>query len=371
MRRTLIVDWLDKYGGAERVIASLQNAFRFETMYALVNIMKPVDLKKITSNAKVEIITTPLQIFANFFRFFFFLFHYFISKIKVDRKFGTIISSSHAIAKGVVKSDKKQLHISYFQARNFKYIWDDAGLYFGKTRFIFQQLISYLQKIDYKQAQRPDFIISNSHFVKNWVKDKYHRDSVVIYPPVDVQQFVLQVQKEDYFVAVGRIVAYKRFDLIVEAFNQTNEKLIIIGDGPELKKLKKKARSNICFTGYIDAKTVHQYISKAKGFLHIGIEDFGIAPIEAQATGTPVIAYNAGGIKETVLHQKTGILFQEQTAEALLEAIALFETMNWNYEAIHHHVQFFATDRFEKELLSFVEKCEMEASQDVLKHRKR
>ncbi|HLW63064.1 MAG TPA: glycosyltransferase [Flavobacterium sp.] len=368
MKRTLIVDWLDKYGGAERVITSLQNTFGFETIYALVNTMKLTDIKKITSNFNVTIITTSLNIFGNFFRLFFFTFHYFITKIKVSKNVDTIISSSHAIAKGIVKSNPKQLHISYFQARNFKYIWDDADLYFGALRFFLQPLISYLRKKDCQQAQHPDFIISNSHFVKNWVKEKYDRDSVVIYPPVDLKQFVLQTKKEDYFVAVGRIVAYKRFDLIVETFNQTNKKLIIIGDGPELKKLKKKARSNIHFTGYIDAQQVHHYISKAKGFLHIGIEDFGIAPIEAQACGTPVIAYNAGGIKETVKHLETGVLFQNQTPEALLEAIDLFETMDWNYETIHHHAQFFSTERFEKELLSFVENCEKETFRNVSEH---
>lgn len=358
LKRILAVDWLDKFGGAERVIANLEKTFGFTQIYSLTNVMKPRDLNKITGGKPMVITTTFLQVFREFFRLFFFTFHYFISKIKIDPSAKTIISSSHAVAKGVSKASENQLHISYFQARNFKYIWDDAPLYFGKFLFLVKPLIKYLQKIDVKQAQKPDFIISNSKFVKQWVKEKYNRDSIVIYPPVALEDFPLKIQKEDYYVAVGRIVAYKRFDLIVDAFKKSNKRLIVLGDGPELNKLIQNATENIEFKGFVDSSTVQHYISSAKAFIHIGVEDFGIAPIEAQSCGTPVIAFKAGGILETVLDGKTGLFFEEQTKESLLKAIQTFELKTWDSKAIHLHAQTFSESRFSNEINNFVCQCE-------------
>lgn len=356
MKKALVVDWLDKYGGAERVLASLQNAFDFDEAYSLVNVMKENDLEKIFSK-KQKINTTFLQKAQKHFRLLFFLFHYFASRIKMDADVRLIVSSSHAVAKGVKKSSANQLHVSYFQARNFKYIWDETDLYFGKIKVLFNPLISLLRKIDVKQAQQPDYIIANSKFVQNWIQKTYHRESVVIYPPVDLSQFTLHAHKEDYLVAVGRIVAYKRFDLIIDAFNALGSKLIVVGDGDQLHKLKKKAKSNIQFTGFLDSSDVNRIISKAKAFVHIGIEDFGIAPIEAQACGTPVIAYNVGGISETVIDSKTGILFDKQTKESLIAAIDEFEKISFDFDEIRNHALFFSKERFESEIKTYVSKC--------------
>ncbi len=353
MKKALVVDWLDKYGGAERVLTSLQNVFQFNETHALVDIMKKNDLKKIFPD-NYSIKTTLLQKFGRYFRAFFFTFHYFTSKIKVDKDIDLIISSSHAVAKGVKKSSVNQLHISYFQARNFKYIWDEVDLYFGKATFILKPIINLLRKIDVRQAQRPDFIISNSKFVQNWVKQTYNRDSVVIYPPVSLEHFTFCDAKEDYYVAIGRIVPYKRFDLVVEAFNMSTKKLIIIGDGDQLSKLKSIAKPNIQFTGYLDSAEVNKILSKAKAFIHIGLEDFGIAPIEAQACGTPVIAYKAGGVLETVINGKTGILFNEQTTASLITAIHEFETKTFNLSEIRNHAFTFSRERFEAEMKAYV-----------------
>lgn len=354
MKKALVVDWLDKYGGAERVLTSLQNVFQFNETHALVNIMKENDFKKIfPENYHVK--TTFLQKLGNYFRLFFFVFHYFTSKIKVDKDVDLIISSSHAVAKGVKKSSDHQLHISYFQARNFKYIWDEVDLYFGKAVFLLKPLINLLRKIDIRQAQRPDFIISNSKFVQNWVKQTYNRDSVVIHPPVSLEHFTFCDAKDDYYVAIGRIVPYKRFDLVVEAFNQLDKKLIVIGDGDQLPKLKSIAKPNIQFTGYLDSAEVNKILSKAKAFIHIGLEDFGIAPIEAQACGTPVIAYKAGGVLETVINGKTGILFNEQTPASLITTIDEFENKAFNLSEIRNHAFTFSKERFEAEIREFVE----------------
>lgn len=353
MKKALVVDWLDKYGGAERVISSLQNVFQFQKTYGLTDIMKKDDLEKIfPKDYKIQ--TTVLRFLGTKFRWLFFTFHYFISKIKIDTDTQLIISSSHAVAKGIKKSNSTQLHISYFQARNFKYIWDEVDLYFGKSKPLFYPLIKLLRKIDVQQAQRPDYIISNSKFVQEWVQKVYHRESVVIYPPVDLSQFNLNVNKEDYFVAVGRIVAYKRFDLIIDAFNILGRKLIVIGNGDQLLKLKKRAKENISFTGYLDSTQVNEIISKAKAFIHIGIEDFGIAPIEAQACGTPVIAYKAGGIVETVLDGKTGILFEKQQVSSLIDAVKKCDSFLFDYEEIRGHAMQFSKENFCKNIREYI-----------------
>lgn len=355
MKKALVVDWLDKYGGAERVIASLENVFSFEKTYTLVNVMKENDLIKIYKNKKRDIIETPIRFLRNNFRFLFFIFHYSINKMVVDKDISIIISSSHAVAKGIRKSSKEQLHISYFQARNFNYIWDDSKLFFGNFRFLFEPIFSILRRMDVKQAQNPDVIVANSNFVKQWIKEKYNREATIIYPPVDLSNFFLVEEKENYYVSVGRIVSVKRFDILIEAFKDLDFKLIIIGNGDNYEALKKRASSNVLFTGFLESNQVNEYISKAKGFIQVGVEGFGIAPVEAQACGTPVIAFGKGGVLETVINGKTGVFFKEQTADSLKEAINLFETLKFNPKEIREHALQFSKERFESEIKAFVD----------------
>jgi glycosyltransferase involved in cell wall biosynthesis len=355
IKKALIVDWLDKYGGAERVITSLQNTFQFDEVFSLINIMKPEDVKKIFQSNETSINQTKLKYFKHKFRILFFLFHHHINKIKISEDTELLISSSHAVAKGVKKSSKNQLHISYFQARNFKYIWDDVDLYFGKSYYLLIPVIYLLRKIDRKQANRPDYIIANSKYVQDWIKKIYNRESNVIYPPVDVKTFKLEKNKDDYYVTAGRLVPYKRFDIIINTFNKNGKKIYIIGDGTEKVKLQNISNSNIIFTGYLDSNKINNLISKAKCFIHAGVEDFGIAPVEAQACGTPVIAFGKGGALETIINGKTGLFFKEQTIPSLLEAIHTFETMQFDAKSIRDNALTFSKERFEKEIKEFVE----------------
>ncbi len=354
MKKVLVVDWLDKYGGAERVISSLCNVFSFEKCYVLINIMDKKNTAKVFSNQSIPVQETGLKYFGSKFRYLLLLFPFIIRNIKIEKEVDVIISSSHAIAKGIRKSRKDQIHISYFQARNLKYIWSDYKLYFGKLRYLFYPLILLMRKSDVRAAQNPDYIISNSNFVKEWVKKTYDRDSVVIYPPVDLSNFKLEENKEDYYVAVGRLEPYKRFDIIVKAFNKTNKNIIIIGDGTVLKDLKNIANKNIKFVGFLESKEVFHYISKAKGFVHAGIEDFGIAPIEAQACGTPVIAYGFGGVLETIIENKTGVFFREENDESLLEAINVFEKIDFCYKEISKNAERFHKSNFETQINKFI-----------------
>lgn len=354
MKKALVVDWLDKYGGAERVIAAFEKIFSFDITYTLVNIMEQENLKKIYPKGTEVLKETKLKKLNKKFRVVFFTFQHFVKTIKIDDEVDLILSSSHAVAKGVRKSNSKQLHISYFQARNFNYIWSDYKLYFGTFRHLLYPMVHFLRKEDIKQGQNPDYIISNSIFVQDWVKEKYGRNSTVIYPPVDLEPFSLETEKEDYYVAVGRLVYVKRFDIAIKAFNKSGKKLIVIGDGDQARYLKRMASANIVFTGFLDSSEVHRFVSKAKAFIQTGVEGFGIAPIEAQACGTPVIAYGRGGVLETVKEGLSGVFFEDQSVESLSHAISVFETTSFDAQTIRDHALRFSTDRFEKEITSFV-----------------
>lgn len=356
MKKILVIDWLDKFGGAERVIASICAIITFDKCYALVNVMSPQNIKKTFSGQSIQTKESILKYTGKRFRHFFMFFPFIIRKIKIPKDVDLIISSSHAVAKGIRKSRNNQIHFSYFQARNQKYIWSDYKLYFGKMSPLIFPIISYLRKLDVRDSRNPDYIISNSEFVKNWIKEVYGRDSHVIYPPVDLSNFPLKSRKENYYVTVGRIEPYKRFDLIIEAFNINKKKLVVIGDGTQLKKLKKIAGDNIEFTGYLDSEKICEYISTAKAFVHAGMEDFGIAPIEAQSCGTPVIAYGFGGVLETVIEDKTGIFFKEQNPESLLMAIEKFEQLNFEPQLISKNAERFKKTNFETELKNYIAK---------------
>lgn len=356
MKNVLIVDWLDKYAGSERVIKSLHNIFNFTECYTLVNIMIEQDLNKTFENNLPRLYSTKLSILGNKFRYLLPLFPYFTKSIKLNKNSDLIISSSHAISKYVTLD--KTLHISYFQARNLKYIWEEQDLYFKGFKKIFKVFIPYLQKFDLQASKRPNYIIANSHFVKDWIKKTYNRDSVVIYPPVEVEDFIFEIDKDEYYVTVGRLEPYKRFDLIVDVFNKLkNKRLIVIGDGSQKEYLKSISNDNILFTGFLEQKEVNKYISKSKAFIFAGIEDFGIAPVEAQACGTPVICLGRGGTKETVIDMQTGVHFMEQSIESLLDAIGKFEANADKFDPsiIRNNALRFSKERFEKEIKEFVE----------------
>ncbi len=356
MKKAIIIDWLDKYGGTERVIAKLNQIFLFDEVYTLTNIMKKEEFLEIFPQKNIQVHDTFLRNLKNKFRFLYFIFFWIINRMKVSPEIDYFISSSHSIAKGVTKSRKDQIHISYFQARNSNYIWDEVDLYLGKSKYLFYPLLLILRKIDVKQAQKPDYIISNSKFVQQWIKKTYNRESIVIYPPVNFENFELVKHKSDYYVIVGRMASIKRFDVVIKAFNQNKKKLIVIGDGEKLDDLVKLSTSdNIHFFGFLESQQVGEYISKAKAFIQVGVEGFGIAPLEAQACGTPVIAYAKGGVLETVIDRQTGVFFNEQTEKSLDFAINEFEQLQFDQTLMRNHALSFSQEVFEKKMRDFVE----------------
>lgn len=273
-----------------------------------------------------------------------------------------VLSSSHAVAKGVL-THSSQVHICYCHSP-IRYAWDlyhqyirEAGLSKGLKGMIARTMLHYVRMWDYTTANRPDHFIANSAYIGRRIRKVYNREATVIYPPVDVESFALTPQKENFYLAASRLVAYKKTDIIVEAFaRMPDKKLIIIGEGPDISKLKAKATPNVTLLGYQPFAVLKDYMQRAKALVFAAEEDFGIIPVEAQACGTPVIAYGKGGATETVLNGETGILFQQQTASAIEQAVRRFEQIapNFSPQAIRQNAERFSQDIFREQIKSFI-----------------
>ncbi|NEO79390.1 glycosyltransferase [Moorena sp. SIO4G3] len=285
-------------------------------------------------------------------------------------EYNIILSSSHAVAKGVLTSPQ-QLHICYCHTP-MRYAWDltfdylrSSSMGQGFPGLITRYLLHRLRQWDVITANRVDYFIANSHHTARRIWRCYRRRAEVIYPPVNIERFPFQEEKEDFYLTVSRIVSYKQVSLIVQAFNQLGYPLVVIGDGSDLAGIRNLAHKNVKFLGFQPNQVVEQYMAKAKGFVYAACEDFGIALVEAQACGTPVIAYGAGGALETVLDIRqhldsgTGLLFPEQSSEALIEAMETFETLagKFNREASRLNAAKFAPNIFADRYLTFLEKC--------------
>ncbi|MBE9125159.1 glycosyltransferase [Coleofasciculus sp. LEGE 07092] len=286
------------------------------------------------------------------------------------RDYNIILSSSHAVAKGVLTSPQ-QLHISYCHTP-MRYIWDLTFDYLGSSRMgrglqgaMTRYLLHQLRQWDVLSANRVDYFIANSLHTARRIWRCYRRQAHVIYPPVNVDRFPFQAKKSDYYLTVSRIVSYKQIALIVQAFNQLGYPLIVIGEGAQLQEIRQLAKPNVQVLGFVTDAEVERYMAEAKAFVYAACEDFGIALVEAQACGTPVIAYGAGGALETVHDIRkhpdrgTGLLFQEQTPVALIEAVKTFEASSaaFSPEQIRLNAAKFAPEIFSDRYLTFVERC--------------
>lgn len=269
-----------------------------------------------------------------------------------------VLSSHHSVIKGII-TNPETLHICYCHTP-MRYAWDLYHLYIAKDdvkewqKPLIPWLMNYLRTWDRVSADRVDEFIANSNHVARRIKKYYRREATVIYPPVETSRFIPTGDKEDFYLMVGRMVAYKRHDLAIEAFNKNGKDLIIIGDGPERSRLENKAKQNIKFLGRQPDNIVVNYLQRCKLFIFPGEEDFGIAPVEAMACGKPIIAYKKGGVLETVKEGITGIFFPEATSDSLNEAILLSEKVTWSSEQIALHASLFSQERFNKEIISFI-----------------
>jgi glycosyltransferase involved in cell wall biosynthesis len=365
VKTAFITDWLDKYGGAERVVTAINEIYEFDYYYAYANKMNPELQNKTFGNRDVQVVSSNLlSLFKYNFRILMPLFPYIIKKFNEQTRHNAIdlvLSSSWAMSKGYRSGN--ELHICYLQARNFKYVWEEADLYFKGPLKLVSFIKGYLQRFDLKYALNPDYLISNSNFVKNWVKEKYKRDSVVIYPPVDVEDFYISNTIGDYYITVGRLEPYKRFDIVVEAFTQNKKKLIVIGDGTQLNYLKSIAGTNIEFTGYLEKNKIKDYLSKSKAFVFAGVEDFGIAIVEAHASGIPTLVFSGGAANEIVTLEN-GLCYDKQDSESLNTKLVDFENQFffYNKNKIRESSLKFSKDRFKCEMKTYIDSLKLKYS---------
>ena len=287
------------------------------------------------------------------------------------REYNLIISSSHAVAKGVITSPD-QLHISYIHTP-MRYAWDQMNVYLKNSsykkfriNFILGVILQNLRQWDYISSARIDKLIANSNFTSRRIKKYWGRDSEVLHPPVDTKKFSPTKSRGRFYLSVSRLVPNKRVDILIKAFNALNLPLIIVGDGPEKKSLKEIAKNNIKFTGVLDNNELKKLMEECRAFVYAGIEDFGIAPVEAMAAGAPVIAYGKAGILDTVncVSSKnkipTGLLFNNQSDRDLMECINFFEEkklwLEFSSEDINLWSKNFSIDNFKTKFSNFINK---------------
>jgi glycosyltransferase involved in cell wall biosynthesis len=334
MRIAIVHDWFVNYAGSEKVVEQILNIFPNADLFSLVDFL-PKEKRAFIKNKNVTTTFVQRLPFAKKkFRNYLPLMPLAIEQLDLSR-YDLIISSSHAVAKGVI-TGPDQLHISYVHSP-IRYAWDlqhqylkEVGLNKGIKSWLVRYILHKVRIWDYRTANGVDYFIANSKFISRRIWKTYRRKSQVIYPPVAVNKFTMVDKKHDYYLAASRMVPYKKMDIIVEAFSKMpDKKLYVIGDGPEFKRIQKKAGQNVMLLGYQKDSILKRYMQGAKAFVFAAVEDFGIIPVEAQACGTPVIAFGKGGVLETVKgldsSKPTGILYKEQNTDSIIEAVNQFE----------------------------------------------
>ncbi len=357
MKVAIIHDWLVSQRGGENVLDAICELFPQAELFTLVHkqgsVSKHIENRKIHTSFLQKIPSAELR-----YRHMLPLMPLAIEQFDMN-PFDLIISSSHCVAKGV-KKRKDAFHISYIHAP-MRYMWDRFDEYFGQDKYSLPVTLAahlvrpYLQKWDQKSATRVDHFIANSNFIREKIKKYYNRDADVIYPFCEASRFQIPRNPKEEYLIVTALVPYKRVDLAIEAFNQMNRKLTIIGDGPDLERLRKMANQNITFLPPQRNEDLAQAYSQCKALIFPGIEDFGIVPCEAMSAGSPVIALGEGGALETVT-EKTGIFFKEKTSASLVDAITQFEKSNIKESDCRERGKYFSRNKFQTEFMSLLKK---------------
>jgi len=355
MNLALAHDYLVQDGGAEQVLRVMQDIWPKAPTYVLFH-----DAKKIPDFNKKDIRTSYLQklpLALKHYQWYLMLMPSAIESLDLSTH-NVVISSASAFAKGLITSDDA-IHICYCHSPT-RYLWSDTHSYIEELnvpriiKTLLPPLLSRLRLWDRQAADRVDFFIANSEAVKRRIKKYYRRDSVVIHPPVDISRFYISDKPKNFFLTGGRLVPYKRFDLAIEAANQTGLPLIIFGNGPAEKDLKAMAGPTIRFVGRVSDQTRAKLFAEAKAFINPQEEDFGITPVESMASGRPVIAFRRGGSTESVVEGLSGEFFDDQCWEELADHMIRFDTNRYDPATIRKHAEKFGTDRFQNKLKTFV-----------------
>jgi glycosyltransferase involved in cell wall biosynthesis len=359
MKVALVHDYLNQYGGAEKVLEVFTEIFPDAPIYTLVYDPKLID--KILPGKEIRASFLQRIPFArSHHRLFPPLMPLATERFDLS-EYDLVLSDSAAFSKGVI-TKPETLHICYCHTP-IRYAWDDSHKYVREFNIPFWAkpfvplFMNYLRLWDREAAFRVDKFICNSEFVANRIRKYYKSESEVIHPPVDVEKFFPGEKIEKYFLMVGRLLVYKRFDLAIEAFNELGLPLKIIGTGPEMKKLKKRANWNIEFLGDVDNDKLREYYQNCQALIFPQEEDFGIVAVEAMACGRPVIAYRGGGALESIKEGETGIFFNEQKTDSLVAAVKKFSSKEFNSHGIHNHAKKFDKKIFSEKIKKFVEKA--------------
>ncbi|HEV2500465.1 MAG TPA: glycosyltransferase [Terriglobia bacterium] len=357
MRVALVHDCIVHVGGAERVLQTLHAAYPEAPVYTLV--AEPKITRELLPGARiVTSFAQQLPGASRYFRAYFPLYPMAVESFDLSG-FDLILSSSFAFAKGILPP-AFACHICYCHTP-LRYLWSEFQ-YMRSTvfrqrwkRLLADPLMSHLRMWDRLSADRVEHFIANSKTTAARIAKYYRRDSTIIYPPARVKAISPSKVSGDFYLLVSRLMPYKRVDLAIQAFNQLRLPLKIVGTGPDLAELKRQAKGNIELLGSVSDSTLADYYSRCRAFVFPAIEDFGIVMVEAQAYGKPVIACAGGGASEIVINGETGILFAEQTPEALAEAIRKFEDLTFETERIRAHALQFDESEFRERIRKFVE----------------
>lgn len=364
MKVAIVQEWLVTVGGSDKVVKAILDVFPDADIYTLVAKKEVCDELGIPWEKVHTSFIQKMPLGTKKHRAYLPLFPFAIEQFDL-RGYDVVISSSHCVAKGVLtKAD--QLHICYCHSP-IRYCWDMYNEYLeeshldkGFKSWLVRLMLHPIRQFDAIAGSRVDYYISNSDYVGQRIRKTYRRKATTIHPNIDISNFELCNDKQEYYLASSRLVAYKKIDTIIEAFNQMpDKKLVVIGGGPNLEAYRKLAKDNVTVMGYQPFDVLKDKMQHAKAFVFAADEDFGMIPIEAQSCGTPVIAYGHGGSLETVNGGKTGLFFNEQTPEAIVEAVNRFEAMGGSQPFApadcRQWAEGFSEERFKREIKEFVE----------------
>lgn len=369
MKIAIVHDWLVTYTGAEKVLEQILICYPQADVYSLIDFL-PTEQKSFLQGKKIHTSFIQKLPFARKkYRNYLPWMPLAIEQFDLS-SYDLIISSSHAVSKGVI-TGPDQLHVSYVHSP-MRYAWDlqhqylkEAGLDRGFKSFLIRKVLHKMRLWDVRTANGVDHFIANSSYISRRIRKTYRRESVVIHPPIQINSFNFTEQKEKYFLTASRLVPYKKIDIIVEAFsNMPDKKLVVIGDGPDFGKIKAKAKNNVELLGYQSDEILRGYLQKAKAFIFAAEEDFGILPVEAQACGTPVIAFGKGGILDTVVpfdgsnaDLATGLFFLEQNQACVQDAVQKFLKIEHLLDSnnIRRNSEHFRADVFRNKFKRFVD----------------
>jgi glycosyltransferase involved in cell wall biosynthesis len=368
MKVAVIHDWLVTYAGAERVLEQMLKVYPEADLFSMVDFLPEGQRDFIMNKPVTTSFIQKLPFAKKKYRTYLPLMPLAVEQFDLSA-YDLVISSSHAVAKGVI-TGPNQLHICMCYSP-IRYAWDlqhqylrESGLDKGVKGWLAKWQLHKIRLWDLRTANGVDKFIAISDFIAKRIHKVYRRESVTIYPPVYVDDFTNSCDvKEEFYFTASRMVPYKKIDLIVETFTKAlpNKKLIVIGDGPDFDKIKALAGSNVTLLGYQKFDVLKDHLMRAKAFIFAAEEDFGIAPLEAQASGTPVIAFGKGGALETIqgleAEKPTGVFFDHQSVESLASAVALFEEKAQliSAQACTDNAQRFSDKRFIQEFASYIE----------------